>query len=71
MAPNVLGARDLLGPRGVQVIQTDPDGPLPFLDGTFELVTARHPVRPAWAEIYRVLKPRRTGFGVQLIEHSL
>jgi SAM-dependent methyltransferase len=55
--PNVLLARARLGQRGVQVIQTAPTGRLPFPDGSFELVTARHPVRPDWAEIYRVLKP--------------
>ena len=40
----------------MHVVETD-DGPLPFPDSTFELVTARHPVRPEWAEIQRVLKP--------------
>jgi hypothetical protein len=40
----------------VQVVDTD-GGPLPFADGTFELVTARHPVRLDWAEIRRVLQP--------------
>lgn len=55
-APNAERARQLLGPRGVQVVDTD-GGPLPFADGSFELVTARHPVRPDWAEIQRVLQP--------------
>jgi SAM-dependent methyltransferase len=54
-APNVARARDLLGPRGVQVVQVEPGSPLPFPDGTFELVTSRHPVRPDWSEIARVL----------------
>jgi SAM-dependent methyltransferase len=40
----------------VHVVDTD-DGPLPFADSSFELVTARHPVRPDWAEIRRVLQP--------------
>lgn len=55
-APNAERARRTLGPRGVRVVPTD-DGPLPFGDGSFELVTARHPVRPDWAEIRRVLQP--------------
>lgn len=54
--PNAERARQVLGPRGVRVVETD-GGPLPFADGSFELVTARHPVRPDWAEIRRVLRP--------------
>jgi SAM-dependent methyltransferase len=53
--PNVARARGLLGPRGVQIVQVDPGSPLPFRDGSFELVTSRHPVRPDWPEIARVL----------------
>lgn len=52
--PKVLRARERLGPRGVLVVQTAPAGPLPFLERSFELVTARHPVRPDWAQIHRV-----------------
>lgn len=55
--PNAERARGLLGPRGVQVVETVADGSLPFLDESFELVTSRHPVRPNWGEIYRVLVP--------------
>lgn len=56
--PNAQRARELLGPRGVQVVATtDDDGLLPFPDGSFQLVTSRHPVWPAWAEIHRVLEP--------------
>ena len=53
--PNVERARQLLGPRGVQVAAVGADDPLPFPDATFELVTSRHPVRPDWPEIARVL----------------
>ena len=56
-APNAERARHLLGPRGVRVIETVPGAALPFPDASFELVTARHPVRPDWAEIHRVLEP--------------
>lgn len=55
--PNAERARTLLGPRGVRVVQTDAYGPLPFRGGSFELVTSRHPVRPDWPEIHRVLQP--------------
>jgi SAM-dependent methyltransferase len=55
--PNARRARGLLGPRAVEVHETEPDGPLPFPDESFELVTARHPVRPDWSEIQRVLVP--------------
>lgn len=53
--PNALRAGNLLAPRGVQVVQVDPGSPLPFRDRSFELVTSRHPVRPDWPEIHRVL----------------
>lgn len=77
--PNVLVARELLGPRGVQVVQTIQGAPLPFPDLSFQLVTARHPVRADWAEIYRVLKPGGCYFAqhvgpasaFELIEHFL
>lgn len=60
--PNVQRARELLGPRGVQVVETLEGGGLPFADESFELVAARHPVRPDWAEIRRVLTPGGTYF---------
>ncbi|QYJ03137.1 class I SAM-dependent methyltransferase [Nocardioides panacisoli] len=55
-APNADRARALLGSRGVEVVATD-GGPLPFPERSFELVTSRHPVRPDWDEIHRVLVP--------------
>jgi SAM-dependent methyltransferase len=55
--PNAERARDLLGPRGVEVVETSAAGRLPFPDESFELVTARHPVSTRWAEIGRVLRP--------------
>jgi len=54
--PNAARARQLLGSR-VEVHETGPGARLPFPDQTFELVTARHPVSPPWAEIHRVLAP--------------
>ncbi|XVV00289.1 class I SAM-dependent methyltransferase [Actinosynnema sp. CA-248983] len=56
-APNAERAKALLGPRGVEVVLTPPDSGLPFPDGSFDLVTSRHPVRPDWPEIARVLVP--------------
>lgn len=55
--PNAQRARELLEPRGVQVAETVEGARLPFPDESFELVTARHPVRPDWEEIHRVLVP--------------
>jgi SAM-dependent methyltransferase len=55
--PNAQRARELLGPRGVEVHETDPHASFPFPDESFELVTARHPVSPDWPEIRRVLVP--------------
>lgn len=37
--PNAARARELLGPRGVEVVDVAPDAPLPFPAGSFELVT--------------------------------
>lgn len=55
--PNAQRARELLGPRGVQVIETVEGASLPLPDESFDLVSARHPVAPDWAEIHRVLVP--------------
>jgi SAM-dependent methyltransferase len=55
--PNAERARQLLGPRGVEVYQVTEDSSFPFSDESFELVTSRHPVSPKWAEIRRVLSP--------------
>ncbi|WP_204311620.1 class I SAM-dependent methyltransferase [Enterobacter bugandensis] len=55
--PNLKKARELLLPRGVNIIDTSITKTLPFNDQSFELVTSRHPVAPDWPEIYRVLKP--------------
>ncbi len=55
--PNAQRARALLGPRGVEVHEPGEDGSLPFPDKSFNLVTSRHPVKPGWDEIARVLIP--------------
>ncbi|MFG0340939.1 class I SAM-dependent methyltransferase [Pseudomonas sp. zjy_13] len=77
--PNVRKARDLLGVRGVQVVETAGDAALPFASASFELVTSRHPVHPCWAEIHRILQPGGHYFAqhvgpasaFELIEHFL
>ncbi|WP_431843703.1 methyltransferase domain-containing protein [Calidifontibacter indicus] len=77
--PNAQRARERLGPRGVQVIDSEPNEPLPLPDSTFDLVSARHPVRPNWEEIHRLLKPGGHYFAqhvgpasaFELIEHFL
>jgi SAM-dependent methyltransferase len=55
--PNAARARQRLVPRGVEVYEVDGGGRLPFADASFDLVTSRHPVRPIWGEIHRVLVP--------------
>lgn len=55
--PNARRARHSLSTRGVEVVETAEGAPLPFPDKAFDLVTARHPVRPDWPEIGRVLTP--------------
>ncbi|MCX4764692.1 class I SAM-dependent methyltransferase [Streptomyces sp. NBC_01275] len=59
---NVAKATALLRPRGVAVVASPEDAPLPFADGAFDLVASRHPVRPLWGEITRVLRPGGTYF---------
>jgi len=54
--PNARAARERLAPRGVQVVETAGIVGLPFDDGTFDLVSSRHPVAPDWPEIARVLR---------------
>lgn len=60
--PNVARATALLRPRGVVVVAAPDDVPLPFADEAFDLVLSRHPVRPYWDEIARVLRPGGTYF---------
>ena len=77
--PNAARARERLGPRGVEVVDTSIDGPIPLEDNSFQLVSSRHPVRPDWPEIHRVLEPDGHYFaqhvgpasGFELIEHFL
>jgi SAM-dependent methyltransferase len=56
-SPNLVAARERLGPLGVVVLAHDGLAPLPFADASFDLVTSRHPVSTDWAEIARVLAP--------------
>ncbi|MDG9716365.1 class I SAM-dependent methyltransferase [Streptomyces sp. DH24] len=60
--PNAARATARLRPYGVPVVASGEDAPLPFADGTFDLVSSRHPVRPHWTEIARVLAPGGTYF---------
>ncbi|MZD07244.1 methyltransferase domain-containing protein [Streptomyces sp. SID5785] len=60
--PNVAKATRLLSPRGVVVVASPEDAPLPFADAAFDLVTSRHPVKAQFTEIARVLCPGGTYF---------
>lgn len=42
------------------MVRHDGNGPLPFADESFDLVTSRHPIAADWAEIARVLEPGGT-----------
>jgi SAM-dependent methyltransferase len=55
--PNAALATRLLHPRGVVVVATPTESPLPFADEAFDLVTSRHPNTVWWTEIARVLRP--------------
>ena len=56
--PNVPVAREALRPAGVDVVQVpaDEDVPLPFADGSFDLIINRHEAYVP-SEIARVLRP--------------
>ena len=54
--PNAMRAYRRLAPRGVAVLGASADR-LPLADRVVDLVTSRHPVRPCWPEIHRVLRP--------------
>ena len=55
--PNAALATAALAPFGATVTLIGDDAPLPFADGTFDLVSARHPVVAPWPQIARVLRP--------------
>jgi SAM-dependent methyltransferase len=59
-APNVALARRALAPYGATVAHVADEDPLPFDDGSFELVSSRHPVVAGWPQIARVLRPGGT-----------
>lgn len=64
-APNREVARRVLGPLGCAVVGAAEDA-LPFASETFDLVTARHPVRTPWPEVTRVLRPGGTFLSQQV-----
>ncbi|WP_157619917.1 class I SAM-dependent methyltransferase [Saccharothrix sp. NRRL B-16348] len=64
--PNIARAQENLRAKGVVVVADEDQPPLPFADGTFDLVTSRHPVTVHWADIARVLRPGGTYFSQQV-----
>ena len=64
--PNAALATQLLHPRGVVVVLTSDEAPLPFADAAFDLVTSRHPIVVRWGEIARVLRPGGTYLAQQI-----
>jgi hypothetical protein len=68
--PNLRQARELLGPRGVTVIDTSTISDPPIPDGSLDLVTSRHPIRPQWELAYRVLRPGGHYFGQHVGPYS-
>jgi SAM-dependent methyltransferase len=60
--PNAALATRRLHPRGVVVVQTRDEPPLPFAGESFDLVISRHPIAVWWSEIARLLRPGGTYF---------
>ena len=65
--PNLAIAQATLSPFGGTVLELPNDAPLPFSDGSFDLVTSRHPVLTPWAEISRVLRPGGVFLSQQIV----
>ncbi|SCG50343.1 class I SAM-dependent methyltransferase [Micromonospora halophytica] len=64
--PNAALARRTLRRLGATVVRVGRAPVLPFRDGTFELVTSRHPIDTWWDEIARVLRPGGTYLSQQI-----
>ncbi|MFP3988219.1 class I SAM-dependent methyltransferase [Streptomyces sp. E11-3] len=60
--PNLAKATALLHPLGTAVVAAPEEPPLPFADGAFDLVVSRHPQKPYFTEIARLLRPGGTYF---------
>ena len=65
-SPNLAVAAARLHPLGVVVVEHDGTSRLPFADGSFDLITSRHPVSVDWSEVARVLAPGGTYFSQQV-----
>jgi SAM-dependent methyltransferase len=64
--PNIAVAQENLREKGVVVVADADEPPLPFADGTFDLVVSRHPVEVWWQEVARVLQRGGTYFSQQV-----
>ncbi|WP_156725809.1 class I SAM-dependent methyltransferase [Streptomyces apocyni] len=60
--PNLAKATARLHPLGTAVVAAPEEPPLPFADGAFDLVVSRHPQKPYFAEVARLLSPGGTYF---------
>ncbi len=58
--PNAALATKLLYPLGVVVVTTRDEPSLPFADGAFYLMTARHPISVWWTETVQLLRSEST-----------
>lgn len=58
--PNLARASERLRPLGGAVVAAADEGPLPFADGVFDLVSCRHPTTVPWGGVARVLRPGGT-----------
>ncbi|WP_425548247.1 methyltransferase domain-containing protein [Actinoplanes cyaneus] len=69
--PNAAVARRRLEPLGGTVVPVSESDPLPFGDGSFDLVVSRHPVTTDYTEVARVLAPGGTYLSQQVGQGSL
>jgi hypothetical protein len=75
--PNIAQATRLLHPRGVVLVATSDEPPLPFADEAFDLVVSRHPATVWWTEIRsdralgRSPGTARTSSSSESIEHVM
>jgi AcrR family transcriptional regulator len=69
--PMLPAASRTLATRGVPLVHVAPSAPLPFGDGTFELVCSRHPTTTPWRDVHRVLRAGGTFLTQQVGSQSV
>jgi SAM-dependent methyltransferase len=65
-SPNISIAKKNLNRYRASIVEISDESDFPFPDGTFDLVSSRHPTLTLWREITRVLQPGGSYFSQQV-----